>query len=128
MNYSSNNFTEPEKFIPERWLAGDEYRGQIFDKRRQNALQPFSVGPRNCIGKKCVSAPQPNSVIVKGLVLLTTGNSLAYVEMRLILARLVWSYDLALADEASESFLDCPAFSLWLKGSLNVTLTPVVRG
>jgi cytochrome P450 len=52
MNYNASNFTEPEKFIPERWLAGDEYQGVRFDKRRHHALQPFSVGPRNCIGKK----------------------------------------------------------------------------
>jgi cytochrome P450 len=51
MNHSSRNFTEPEKFIPERWLE-DEYQGQRFDKSRHAALQPFSVGPRNCIGKK----------------------------------------------------------------------------
>jgi cytochrome P450 len=51
MNHSSQNFTEPDAFIPERWLA-DEYEGQLFDKRRHGALQPFSVGPRNCIGKK----------------------------------------------------------------------------
>jgi hypothetical protein len=48
--------------------------------------------------------------------------------MRLILARLVWNYNLALADDASEHFLDCQGFSLWLKGPLNVRLTPVVRG
>jgi hypothetical protein len=47
--------------------------------------------------------------------------------MRLILARLIWSYDLALADEAAERFLECPSFSLWLKGPLNVYLTPVQR-
>lgn len=53
MNHSSRNFTEAEKFIPERWLL-DEYQGQLFDKQRHGALQPFSVGPRNCIGKKYV--------------------------------------------------------------------------
>ncbi|KAK3903621.1 hypothetical protein C8A05DRAFT_14442 [Staphylotrichum tortipilum] len=105
MNYSTNNFTEPEKFIPERWLAGDEYQGVRFDKRRHHALQPFSVGPRNCIGK-----------------------NLAYVEMRLILARLIWDYDFVLADEASERMLDSKAFSLWLKGPLNMRLIPVARG
>ncbi|KAL2022266.1 hypothetical protein VTK56DRAFT_5876 [Thermocarpiscus australiensis] len=105
MNHCSRNFTEPEKFIPERWLAEDEYQGHRFDKRRHAALQPFSVGPRNCIGK-----------------------NLAYVEMRLILARLVWNYDLVLADRVSEEFLDCKAYNLWLKGPLNVRLIPVARG
>lgn len=53
MNHYSQNFTEPDKFIPERWLV-EEYEGQLFDKRRHAALQPFSVGSRNCIGKKYV--------------------------------------------------------------------------
>ncbi|KAK4235242.1 hypothetical protein C8A03DRAFT_17988 [Achaetomium macrosporum] len=105
MNHCSRNFTEPEKFIPERWLAEDEYEGHRFDKSRHAALQPFSVGPRNCIGK-----------------------NLAYVEMRVILARLVWNYDLALADRISEQFPDCKAFNLCLKGPLNVRLIPVAHG
>ncbi len=56
-----------------------------------------------------------------------TEYSLAYVEMRLILARLVWGYDLTLADDVSRRFLECKAFSLWMKGPLNVCLTPVAR-
>ncbi|AEO63785.1 uncharacterized protein THITE_123322 [Thermothielavioides terrestris NRRL 8126] len=104
MNHSSRNFTEPEKFIPERWLPDEQYQGQHFYKQRQGALQPFSVGPRNCIGK-----------------------NLAYVEMRLILARLIFNYDLALADGVTEPFLENRAFTLWLKRSLHVRLIPVER-
>ncbi|KAK4153820.1 cytochrome P450 [Chaetomidium leptoderma] len=104
MNYSSRNFTEPFKFIPERWLDEDEYQGQQLDKRRQSAFQPFSVGSRNCIGK-----------------------NLAYVEMRLILARLIWNYNLVLEDDASGRFLDCKSFNLWTKGALNVRLVPVSK-
>ncbi|KAK4033811.1 cytochrome P450 [Parachaetomium inaequale] len=102
MNYSSRNFTQPNEFIPERWLDGDDYSGQQLNKQRHNALQPFSVGPRNCIGK-----------------------NLAYVEMRLILARLIWNYNLVLGDQASESFLACKSFNLWMKGPLNIRLIPV---
>jgi hypothetical protein len=54
-------------------------------------------------------------------------RSLAYVEMRLILARLIWKYNLALADDASERFLECKSFNLWVKGPLNVQLLPVER-
>ncbi len=54
-------------------------------------------------------------------------NSLAYVEMRLILVRLIWGYDLTLVDDVSRQFLECKAFSLWMKGPLNVCLTPVAR-
>jgi hypothetical protein len=51
--------------------------------------------------------------------------SLAYVEMRLILAKLIWKYNLALADDVSERFLDGKSFNLWVKGPLNVRLLPV---
>ncbi len=87
-----------------------------------DALQPFSVGPRNCIGKKFVT-PFPTLRVDLRL----TENSLAYVEMRLILVRLIWGYDLTLVDDVSRQFLECKAFSLWMKGPLNVCLTPVAR-
>ena len=46
---SSANFTNPKSFSPERWLqeVPKPYRND-----RKDALQPFSVGPRNCIGKR----------------------------------------------------------------------------
>lgn len=44
---SSRNFADPESFLPERWL-GDLH----FVKDDKAACQPFSYGPRNCIGKK----------------------------------------------------------------------------
>jgi cytochrome P450 len=43
-----NNFREPYSFIPERWLP--EY-GE-FDTDKKHALQPFSLGPRVCLGRK----------------------------------------------------------------------------
>lgn len=45
-NRSSRNFKDPERFAPQRFLDNDEYK---YDKR--SVLQPFSVGPRNCIGQ-----------------------------------------------------------------------------
>lgn len=48
---SSANFTDPNSFIPERWLPEAPER---FRNDRKDALQPFSIGPRNCIGKKYV--------------------------------------------------------------------------
>lgn len=46
--YSSpTNFRRPKDFIPERWLGDEE-----FDDDRRSVLQPFHVGPRNCIGRK----------------------------------------------------------------------------
>ena len=47
MYISPLNFKEPMSFAPERWL-GDEK----FASDRRAALQPFSVGSRDCLGKK----------------------------------------------------------------------------
>ena len=43
---SAQNFRKPEQFIPERWLGDEEFAD---DDR--SALQAFSLGPRNCLGK-----------------------------------------------------------------------------
>jgi cytochrome P450 len=45
---SSYNFTRPEEFIPERFMGEDEQ----FATDKREALQPFHLGPRNCIGRK----------------------------------------------------------------------------
>jgi len=63
---------DPEAFRPERWLNN---KSPEFEMDRQNVVQPFGVGPRSCIGKL-----------------------LAWAEMRLILARLIWRFDLLPAD------------------------------
>lgn len=49
---SPKNFKDPGLFLPERWILDEpgfeEYHA--FDKRE--VVQPFSYGPRNCLGKK----------------------------------------------------------------------------
>lgn len=45
--HSTTNFQGPEKFAPERWLGNEAYAHDI-----KAAFQPFSLGPRNCIGRK----------------------------------------------------------------------------
>lgn len=52
--------------------------------------------------------------------------SLAYAEMRLILAQVLWNFDMELAPE-SDNWANQKIFSLWQKGPLYVKLTPVVR-
>jgi cytochrome P450 len=49
--HSTKSFYEPEKFVPERWLPNPptEYAND-----NREAMNPFSTGPRNCIGKKSV--------------------------------------------------------------------------
>lgn len=43
---SERNFKHADEFHPERWLQDPEFKDDHLD-----ALEPFHVGPRNCIGK-----------------------------------------------------------------------------
>lgn len=80
-------YREPESYIPERWIEGaacltgtaswKTSREEVELARR--ALCPFSIGPRGCIAK-----------------------SMAFMEMRLTIARLVFLFDMELADRFGE--------------------------
>lgn len=54
-------------------------------------------------------------------------HSLAYVEMRLILARVIWNFDMKIAEESRDWYSRQKIYLLWEKGALNTFLTPVVR-
>jgi cytochrome P450 len=43
-------FKKPYEFHPERWLGDPEFKDD-----KLSALEPFSVGPRNCLGKVSLS-------------------------------------------------------------------------
>ncbi|KAA8615014.1 CypX Cytochrome P450 [Pyrenophora tritici-repentis] len=93
----ASNFAYPKRFAPERWLsnAPSEYSNDMKD-----AFQPFSTGPRNCVGK-----------------------NLALAEMKLILARLVWQFDWQLADDKF-ALEKQRVFIMREKPDLNLRLTP----
>ncbi|KAJ4168526.1 hypothetical protein NW754_010444 [Fusarium falciforme] len=93
-----DHFAQPNDFIPERWLGDTR-----FDNDAKRALQPFSIGPRDCIGK-----------------------NLAHAEMRLILALLAWNFDIQLAADSFGWESRCESYFLWQKGPVNVYLTPRV--
>ncbi|KAK2049314.1 cytochrome P450 [Colletotrichum somersetense] len=99
MYHSEKHFREPFSFRPERWL-----RDPAFASDNREAFQPFHIGPRNCIGR-----------------------NLAYVEMRLILARVLWNFDMKIADDSTDWVPKQKIYLLWEKGPLNVYLTPVQR-
>ncbi|KAF8867033.1 putative cytochrome P450 monooxygenase [Acephala macrosclerotiorum] len=101
---SPSNFHLPQYFIPERWLlsATIDTSSPFFNDHRA-ASQPFSLGPRNCLGK-----------------------SFAYNEMRVILARVLWNFDLVLEKE-SASWNEQKTFTLWEKGALMCRLKSVRR-
>lgn len=68
-------FPQPFDYIPERWLS-DASKNPLHDRLpdAQSAYNPFSIGPRGCIGK-----------------------GLAYVELSVTIARVLWLYDVRLA-------------------------------
>ncbi|USW55658.1 Putative cytochrome P450 [Septoria linicola] len=71
---SPTNFEKPDTFCPERWL-GDAGR----KNRDLQAVEPFSIGPRSCIGR-----------------------NLAWHELRLILVMVLLRFDLALCKESQK--------------------------
>ncbi|KUL88969.1 hypothetical protein ZTR_06124 [Talaromyces verruculosus] len=94
--HAESNFKHADAFIPERWMCDS-----AFDQDHRDVMQPFSVGPRNCLGK-----------------------NLAYHEMRLILSKVLWNFDLKLCKE-SENWTNQRSYTLWEKPPLMVEFTPV---
>ncbi|KAJ3577291.1 hypothetical protein NPX13_g3277 [Xylaria arbuscula] len=93
------NFHRPLEFIPDRWL---ENTLPEFQNDDQAVFKPFSVGPRDCIGK-----------------------NLAWAEMRLILAHLVWNFDFVAIQPGSRRWIERQKiYSLWEKLPLNVQIAP----
>ncbi|KAF1947874.1 cytochrome P450 [Clathrospora elynae] len=90
------NFKRPTEFIPQRWL-GDS----TFDSDEKQCLQPFSVGSRDCVGK-----------------------NMAYHEMRLIIAKVLYNFDLELCPE-SYDWDDQYIYTLWEKNPLICKLRAV---
>jgi len=63
------NFTEPERFAPERWMDEEETGPKVLNRA---AFFPFSMGPHVCAGQQ-----------------------LAKMELRLVLAVLVWEFEMS---------------------------------
>ncbi|KAG8167371.1 hypothetical protein KVR01_003060 [Diaporthe batatas] len=94
-------FRHPDSFIPERWL--EDYQG--FENDERGLCQHFSVGPRNCIGM-----------------------NLAYAEMRLILARIIFNFDISLAPESRTWTSGQKLFFFWKKPPLWTYYKPRKEG
>lgn len=84
---------DPNTFRPERWL-----NGEVINK---DAFNPFSLGPRVCIG-----------------------INLAYMEMHIILARIVWQYDWELVSKELDWERENKMYVLWNKPELNMKFHP----
>ncbi|KAG6356107.1 hypothetical protein INS49_015492 [Diaporthe citri] len=88
-------WVNPDDFRPEQWIG----QGLGDDKR---AFQPFSSGPRACLG-----------------------INLAYLEPRITLAKIIFAYDLELVSREIEDWnRSCTSFGLWRKPGLLVKFHP----
>ncbi|KAJ4357742.1 uncharacterized protein N0V89_002318 [Didymosphaeria variabile] len=75
VHHNADYFPRPFDYVPERWLsdpAANPLHNKLSDAHA--AFCPFSIGPRGCIGK-----------------------GLAYVELSITIARVLFMYDLKLA-------------------------------
>ncbi|KAI5918191.1 cytochrome P450 [Camillea tinctor] len=80
---SPANFKNPDQYVPERWLGSPEYK----DDNRESH-QPFSVGPRNCLGM-----------------------NMAWHEMRLLISKILFNFDIE-TDEGPE-WTDQNVYVIW---------------
>lgn len=64
-------YPQPFNFRPERWIPKEAELIQSDVDLARSAFNPFSIGPRSCIGK-----------------------GLAYVELHLVLSHVLWTFDL----------------------------------
>ncbi|EFW98568.1 60S ribosomal protein l3 [Grosmannia clavigera kw1407] len=97
MDHYSKHWVGPYDFTPERFLDGSMNAGDC-----REALQPFSLGPRSCIGR-----------------------NLAYAEMRLVLARIIYDFDMRMVNPSLQWIDAQKSLILWDKPELSVYLEPV---
>ncbi|KAG9251084.1 cytochrome P450 ClCP1 [Emericellopsis atlantica] len=99
MHNRRDNFQLPNEFHPERFLDDERFKDD-----NKDAFQAFHVGPRACIGK-----------------------NLAYLEMRAIMARIIYNFDMELSPDCQDWMSRQRVFDVWEKDELKVHLTPVSR-
>ena len=84
VNRSSKYFHEPDSFVPERWLQGAE-RPTQYGHDNLSASKPFSIGFHSCLGRP-----------------------LAWLEMRLVVTRILWAFDITEEEGKHVEFDDFP--------------------
>ncbi|RDL34574.1 Cytochrome P450 ClCP1 [Venustampulla echinocandica] len=102
---SKSNFVSPDVFLPERWLSEHQGDDSPYKNDNKSSFHPFSMGPHNCIGQ-----------------------TLAWVEMRIILSRLLWNFDIEVPDgKVLPSWTQQKIYWTWEKQSLDVQLKKATR-
>ncbi|KAL8692049.1 MAG: hypothetical protein Q9218_002835 [Villophora microphyllina] len=90
LTHDERNFRDPFSFKPERWL--DHNNTDV-----KEASQPFSLGPRGCLGR-----------------------NFAYMEMNLVLAKMLWRYDLQNMSEGLDWEGESHMHVMWWKPELRI--------
>jgi hypothetical protein len=132
MNHDPRYFKEPDKFIPERWLDDKRFISDV-----KSAFQPFGVGPRSCAGRRFVAyhllffffgffqGYAHHNFMVSNTDI---RRSLAIAEMKLIISRILWNFDLDLPLESATWADNLKIYHLWDITPFYIKLTPVKRG
>ncbi|KAM7200691.1 Cytochrome P450 monooxygenase sdnF [Naviculisporaceae sp. PSN 640] len=89
-NRSSSYFHLPNEYHPERWLP--ENTPEEFRNDKLDAVQPFIMGVNVCIGR-----------------------GLAWMEMRVTLAKLLWHFDWTVRSGDGDAFEQAKAWHVWTK-------------
>ncbi|KAL4756284.1 cytochrome P450 [Aspergillus foveolatus] len=101
LNRNPALFHRSTSFLPERWLASStsDPASCFFNDQRQ-VVQPFAIGPRACLGQR-----------------------LAWAEMRLIIAKLVWMFDFGAIDGQCVRWEDLRTYLLVERKPINVRVS-----
>ncbi|KAI0466982.1 cytochrome P450 [Xylaria cf. heliscus] len=86
--HDAKYFSDPWEFKPERWLDPNST-----DVRE--ASRPFSLGPRDCIGR-----------------------NFAWMELNLTLTKMLWRYDIELVTKDVDFLRDSKLYGMWWKPKL----------
>jgi cytochrome P450 len=89
--------------VPERWLPAGQ-RPAEYDKDHLSASKPFSVGFHSCLGRP-----------------------LAWVELRLVITRLLWAFDFAEEPTERVNFDDFPVIMLIQKEAMRLRVKTRIR-
>ncbi|CAG8984173.1 hypothetical protein HYALB_00008175 [Hymenoscyphus albidus] len=99
---SEHYWHKGDSYCPQRWLPKDDPEYDVaFDNDNHDAFKPFSQGSRACIG-----------------------INLAYMEVRITLAKLVWHFDWELIRKDLDWEKECRVQIVWQKPEFRVRMVP----
>ncbi|KAI0799234.1 isotrichodermin C-15 hydroxylase [Xylaria sp. FL0064] len=100
---SDRYFHDPLQYHPQRWLVPEHPKyEQRFSQDNLKSMFPFLLGPRMCPGRES-----------------------AWIQIRLFLAKVLWTFDLELVKGHHLSFdRDFSVFTMWNKPEMRVRFIP----